>query len=112
MNKNRSIAMLLILALPLLAGWIFFRRPAAPSYDCVCKVDGGRSVVTVRFADVSAVAAADETEADLAADGWTRAPVCTPTFRLMMRGDAVTAFLAEDVGGRVRITMLQTRNDL
>ena len=110
--KKCRIAWLLLPILPLLAGWIFFRKPAAPSGDCICEMDGGRGVVTVRFAGLDAVPAADEAEASLAAEGWQRAPVCTPTFRLMLRGNAVTAFLAEDVGGRTRITMLQTRNDL
>ena len=110
--KKRSLALMLLPLLPLLAGWIFFRKPAAPSGDCVCEINNGRGIVTVQFAELAAVEAADETEANLAADGWQRAPVCTPTFRLMLRGNAVTAFLAEDTGGRTRITMLQTRNDL
>ena len=110
--SKRFLAFMLLPLLPLLAGWIFFRRPAAPSGDCICEMDDGRGIVTVRFAEISAVEAADEAEANLAADGWHRAPVCTPTFRLMLRGNAVTAFVAEDTGGRTRITMLQTRNDL
>ncbi len=110
--KKRSLALLLLPILPLLAGWIFFRRPAAPSGDYVCEMNDGRNVVTVKFAEIAAVAAADEIEESLAADGWHRAPVCTPTFRLMLRGSAVATFLAEEVGGRTRITMLQTRNDL
>ena len=104
---------LFVLALvPLLAGWIFFRKAAPQSGDYVCETGGGRGTVTVRFVDVAAAAAADDVETALAADGWRRAPVCTPTFRLMLRGDAVTAFLAEETGGRTRITMLQTRGDL
>lgn len=98
--------------LPLLSGWIFFRRAAGKSGDCVCEADGGRSTLTVRFEAAAAAAAADEVENSLAADGWRRAPVCTPTFRLLLRGSAVAALLAEDVGGRTRITMLQTREDL
>ena len=107
---KRTLAVLVLV--PLLAGWIFFRRSAPKDGDYTCDTGGGRGTVTVRFVESGSVAAADELEAELAASGWRRAPVCTPTFRMMLRGSAVTALLAEDVGGRTRITMLQTRDDL
>ena len=109
---TRRIAFMFLSVVPLLAGWMFLRRSATVQDAYVCDTDGGRSRVTVRFTGAAATAAADEAEAALAADGWKRAPVCTPTFRLLMRGEALTALLAEDVGGRTRITTLQTRNDL
>ncbi len=103
----------IVLALaPLLAGWIFFRRQAAQDGSYVCETNGGRSCVTVRFVSADAAAAADEAENALVAEGWRRAPVCTPTFRLLLRGEAVTALLAEKLDGRTRITTLQSRDDL
>lgn len=109
---TRRILFILLPFVPLLAGWIFLRRPAAAPGVYVCETGGGRGLVTVRFTETAAATAADETEADLVAEGWKRTPVCTPTFRLLMRGKAVTALLAENAGGRTRITTLQTRDDL
>ena len=105
----------LLLLLPLVtlfAGWIFLRRPAAAEGGAECEVGSGRTTVTVRYSAAAAAAAAEEAERAFAAEGWRRAPVSTPTFRLLLRGEAVVALLAEEVNGRTRITTLQSRNDL
>ncbi|MBR4654523.1 MAG: hypothetical protein IKO72_14280 [Kiritimatiellae bacterium] len=105
--------LVLVLAMiPVLAGWIFLRRPAGTSAECTCELLGGRCTVSVRFSDLSAVEAADREASSLSADGWQAAPVCTPTFRLMTRGGAVAALLAENAEGRTRVTLLQSRDDL
>ena len=44
--------------------------------------------------------------------GWTSAPVCTPTFKLMLRGHDFAAILAEDLPDGVAVTELLRRGVL
>ena len=51
-------------------------------------------------------------EAEYRAEGWTSAPVCTPTFKLMLRDGDLAAVLAEDLPDGVAVTELVRRGVL
>ena len=102
-------ALLLLLAVPLFAGWIFFRQARRNTDEYAAAFQDGRSAVTVSFVPAGAVQAADDAEAALRAEGWKPAPVSTPTFRLLVKGQGVAALLAEDLRGQTRVTLLKTR---
>ena len=44
--------------------------------------------------------------AEYVSEGWTPAPVCTPTFKLLLRGHDLAAILAEDLPGGTTVTEL------
>ena len=99
---------LLACALAASAGW-FFRRagtPSLPPGGWRGEIGDGRTSVNVWRAPGTAAAAAAAREAAYVAEGWTPAPVCTPTFKLLQRGHDLAAILAEDLPGGVTVTEL------
>ncbi len=96
------------------AGWVFMRttRPAMPSGGWQTELAGGRTSVNVWRASGTAVSAAAAREAEYRAEGWTSAPVCTPTFKLMLREHDLAAILAEELPDGVTVTELLRRNVL
>ena len=99
---------LLACTLAAAAGW-FFRQPGTPSLPSggwQGELGGGRTSVSVRHAPGTAAAAAAAREAAYVAEGWTPAPVCTPTFKLLLREHDLAAILAEDLPDGTTVTEL------
>ena len=67
---------------------------------------GGRTSVRVWQATGTAASAAAAREAEYVSEGWTPAPVCTPTFKLLLRGHDLAAILAEDLPDGTTVTEL------
>ncbi len=99
---------LLACALAVPAGWFFQTSgtPALPPGGWQGELGGGRTSARVWQAPGTAAAAAAAREAEYIADGWTPAPVCTPTFKLMLREHDLAAILAEDLPGGTTVTEL------
>ena len=113
-RKLAFAALLLLLAAVGSAGWVFMRtaRPTAPNGGWQTEFSGGRTSVNVWRASGTAESAATAREAEYRADGWISAPVCTPTFKLMLRDGDLAAVLAEDLPGGVTVTELVRRGVL
>ena len=90
------------------AGWFFMRTraPSLPPGGWKGELGGGRTSVRVWQATGTAASAAAAREAAYVAEGWTPAPVCTPTFKLLLRGHDLAAILAEDLPGGTTVTEL------
>ena len=95
-------------ALAVTAGWFFQEsgRPALPPGGWQTELAGGRTSVNVWRAPGTAVSAAAAREAAYVSDGWTSLPVSTPTFKLLLRGHALAAILAEDLPDGTTVTEL------
>ena len=113
-TRKLALAALLAFAAAGSAGWVFMRsvRPAAPNGGWQTEFSGGRTSVNVWRASGTAESAAAAREAEYRAEGWTSAPVCTPTFKLMLRDGDLAAVLAEDRPGGVTVTELVRRGVL
>ena len=110
MKKRNAIvaAAVLACALAAAAGW-FFQQPSAPSLPpggWQGELGGGRTSVSVWQAPGTAAAAAAAREAAYVAEGWTPAPVCTSTFKLLLREHDLAAILAEDLPDGTTVTEL------
>ena len=116
MTHTRKLACAALLACAVVgtAGWVFMRtsRQAAPHGGWQTELAGGRTSVNVWRAPGTAESAAAAREAEYRAEGWISAPVCTPTFKLMLRGSDLAAILAEDLPGGVSVTELLRRGVL
>ena len=108
MKTRRLAAALLACALAVSSGWFFQRTgaPALPSGGGRIELAGERTVVNVWQTPGTAASAAAAREAAYVAEGWTPAPVCTPTFKLLLRGHDLAAILAEDLPGGTTVTEL------
>lgn len=106
-------ATLFACSLAVYAAW-FFQGPAVPipPGGWTTELRGGRTSVNVWQAVGTAEAAAAEREAAYVSDGWTPAPVCTPTFKLLLRGHDMAAILAEELPGGTTVTELLRRGVL
>ena len=105
MKKRRVIIVLAILACALAAaaGW-FYQQPGVPSLPSggwQGELYGGRTSVSVWQTPGTAAS-----EAAYVAEGWTPAPVCTPTFKLLLREHDLVAILAEDLSDGTTVTEL------
>ena len=107
-TRRRLAAALLACALAVSAGWFFqgSGRPALPPGGWQTELAGGRTSVNVWQTSGTAASAAAAREAAYVAEGWTPAPVCTPTFKLLLRGHDLAAILAEDLPGGTTVTEL------
>ena len=107
-TRRRLAAALLACALAVSSGWFFQRTgaPALPSGGGRIELAGERTVVNVWQAPGTAASAAAAREAAYVAEGWTPAPVCTPTFKLLLRGHDLAAILAEDLPDGTTVTEL------
>ena len=116
MTHTRKLAFAALLAFAAVssAGWVFMRtaQPTAPSGDWQTEISGGRTSVNTWRASGTAESAASAREAEYRAEGWTSAPVCTPTFKLMLRDGDLAAVLAEDLPDGVAVTELVRRGVL
>ena len=116
MKHTRKIARAALLACAVAgtAGWVFMRtsRLTAPSGGFQVDISGGNTSVNVWRAPGTAESAAAAREAEYRAEGWISAPVCTPTFKLMLRGSDLAAILAEDLPDGVSVTELLRRGVL
>jgi len=110
MTRPRKLALAALLSFAAVgsAGWVFMRtaQPAAPNGGWQTELSGGRTSVSVWRASGTAESAAAAREAEYRAEGWSSAPVCTPTFKLMLRDGDIAAVLAEDLTGGVTVTEL------
>ena len=110
MKTRRLIvaAALLACALAVPAGWFFqtSRAPSLPPGGWQGELGGGRTSVRVWQATGTAASAAAAREAEYVSEGWTPAPVCTPTFKLLLRGHDLAAILAEDLPDGTTVTEL------
>ena len=90
------------------AGWFFMRTraPSLPPGGWQGELGGGRTSVRVWRASGTAASAAAAREAAYVSEGWTPLPVCTPTFKLLLRGHDLAAILAEDLSDGVTVTEL------
>lgn len=90
------------------AGWFFMRTgvPSLPPGGWQGELGDGRTSVSVWQAPGTAEVAAAAREAAYVSEGWTPAPVCTPTFKLLLRGHDLAAILAEDLPGGTTVTEL------
>ena len=90
------------------AGWFFMRTraPSLPPGGWQGELGGGRTSAKVWLAPGTAASAAAAREAEYVAEGWTPAPVCTPTFKLLLRGHDLAAILAEDLPDGTTVTEL------
>ena len=95
-------------ALAVTAGWFFQKagRPVLPPGGWQSEIAGGRTSVNVWQTSGTAASAAAAREADYVSEGWTPLPVCTPTFKLLLRGHDLAAILAEDLSDGVTVTEL------
>ena len=100
MKVHRLIvaAALLACAVAGSAGWFFMRTraPSLPPGGWQGELGGGRTSVRVWQATGTAASAAAATPA----------PVCTPTFKLLLRGHDLAAILAEDLPDGTTVTEL------
>lgn len=110
MNVRRLImaAALLACAVAGSAGWFLLRAgaPSLPPGGWETELAGGRTSVKVWQAPGTAASAAAAREAEYVSEGWTPAPVCTPTFKLLLRGHDLAAILAEDLPDGTTVTEL------
>ena len=99
---------LLACALAATAGWFFQKAggPVLPPNGWQAELAGGRTSVNVWRAPGTAASAAAAREAAYVSEGWTPLPVCTPTFKLLLRGHDLAAILAEDLSDGVTVTEL------
>ena len=95
-------------ALAVTAGWFFQKAggPALPPGGWQTELAGGRTSVNVWRASGTAASAAAAREAAYVSEGWTPLPVCTPTFKLLLRGHDLAAILAEDLSDGATVTEL------
>ena len=95
-------------ALAVTAGWFFQGGggPSLPPGGWQTELAGGRTSVNVWRAPGAAASAAAAREAAYVSEGWTPLPVCTPTFKLLLRGHDLAAILAEDLSDGVTVTEL------
>lgn len=110
MKKRNAIvaAAVLACALAAAASW-FFQQPSTPPLPpggWHGELSGGRTSVSVWQTPGTAASAASAREAAYVAEGWTPAPVCTPTFKLLLRGHDLAAILAEDLPDGTTVTEL------
>ena len=116
MTHTRKLAFAALLAFAAVgsAGWVFMRtaQPTAPSVGWQTEISGGRTSVNTWRASGTAESAASAREAEYRAEGWISAPVCTPTFKLMLRDGDLAAVLAEDLPDGVAVTELVRRGVL
>lgn len=116
MTRTRKLAFAAILSLAAIgsAGWVFMRtvRPSAPDGGWRTELSGGRTSVSAWRASGTAESAAAAREAEYMAEGWSSTPVCTPTFKLMLRDGDLAAVLAEDLPDGVAVTELVRRGAL
>ena len=116
MTRTRKLAFAAILTFVAIgsAGWVFMRtaQPTAPNGVWQTELSGGRTSVKTWHASGTAESAAVAREAEYRAEGWISAPVCTPTFKLMLRDGDLAAVLAEDLPGGVTVTELVRRGVL
>lgn len=107
--RHTIVAVALIAcALAAAAGW-FFQQPGAPSLPSggwQGELGGGKTAVSVWQTPGTAASAAAAREAAYVAEGWTPAPVCTPTFKLLLRGHDLAAILAEELPDGTTVTEL------
>ena len=96
------------------AGWFFLRarEPSMPPGGWETELADGRTSVKVWQAPGSAASAAAAREAEYVSEGWTPAPVCTPTFKLLLREHDLAAILAEDLPEGTAVTELLRRGVL
>ena len=110
MNMRRLIIAVAFFAcaLAVTAGWFFQKAggPTLPPGGWQSEIAGGRTSVNVWRASGTAASAAAAREAAYVSEGWTPAPVCTPTFKLLLRGHDLAAILAEDLPGGTTVTEL------
>ena len=110
MKTRRLIAAAALLACVLAgsAGWFFLRdgAPSLPPGGWQGELGGGRTSVKVWQAPGTAASAAAAREAEYVSEGWTPAPVCTPTFKLLLRGHDLAAILAEELPDGTTVTEL------
>ena len=109
--KRRHLAVagaLLACALACTAGWFFQKagRPVLPPGGWQSEIAGGRTSVNVWQTSGTAASAAAAREAAYVSEGWTPLPVCTPTFKLLLRGHDLAAILAEDLPDGTTVTEL------
>ena len=116
MTCTRAIAFAALVACAVVgsAGWVFMRTPAPamPPGGWQAVFAGGRTSASVWREGGTAASAAAAREAKYRSAGWTSAPVCTPTFKLMLRGRDFAAILAEDLPDGVAVTELLRRGVL
>ena len=95
-------------ALAVTAGWFFQKAGGStlPPGGWQSEIAGGRTSVNVWRASGTAASAAAAREAAYVSEGWTPLPVCTPTFKLLLRGHDLAAILAEDLSDGVTVTEL------
>ena len=95
-------------ALAVTAGWFFQGGggPSLPPGGWQTELAGGRTSVNVWQTSGTAASAAAAREAVYVSEGWTPLPVCTPTFKLLLRGHDLAAILAEDLSDGVTVTEL------
>ena len=107
-TRRRLAAALLACALAVSSGWFLLRtrEPPVPPGGWQGELDGGRTSVKVWQAPGTAASAAAAREAEYVSEGWTPAPVCTPTFKLLLRGHDLAAILAEDLPDGTTVTEL------
>ena len=102
------VSALLACAVASSAGWFFMRTraPSLPPGGWQGELGGGRTSVKVWQAPGTAASAAAAREAEYVSEGWTPAPVCTPTFKLLLRGHDLAAILAEGLSDGTTVTEL------
>ena len=110
MNVRRLIVAgaLLACVLAATAGWFFQKAggPVLPPGGWQSEIAGGRTSVNVWQTSGTAASAAAAREAAYVSEGWTPLPVCTPTFKLLLREHDLAAILAEDLSDGVTVTEL------
>ena len=96
------------------AGWFLLRAgaPSLPPGGWETELAGGRTSVKVWQVPGTAAQAAAAREAEYVSEGWTPAPVCTPTFKFLLRGHDFAAILAEDLPEGTTVTELLRRGVL
>ncbi len=116
MKTRRLIASAALLAGVLAgsAGWFLLRtrEPPVPPGGWETELADGRSTVKVWQVPGTAAQAAAAREAEYVSEGWTPTPVCTPTFKLLLREHDFAAILAEDLPEGTTVTELLRRGVL
>ncbi len=111
--NGKVLFFILLIGVLLNAGWFFVMRPASFESDIQCVTGNGRNILGFTQVPGNAVSAGMMIEEKYLSEGWQAAPVCTPTFKLFMRGADMAFVLTEDAsaGGAV-ITEFRQRNSL
>ncbi len=102
----------LLIGILLNAGWFFIQRPASFESDIQCATGNGRNLLGFTHVSGNAISAGMQIEEKYIAEGWEASPVCTPTFKLFLRGDDMAFVLTEDSTGGAVITEFRQKNNL